>query len=283
MQGLHPALIQSAHIARQVLATARIEHTKAELCATVATGADGTPTMRVDAIVETAILAVAARHRINVLSEEAGFVDHGSAFTMILDPLDGSANAAADVPLSCFSAALAEDTRLTQALTVWLETDRRWGATADGSFTVGGPWATTGRRELDGAAVSLLRPHPHTKRQWWNVTSRAARVRILSCSTLEAALVLQGSTDAFCDAGSDTHRIVDLAAAMVLLPLAGGAVIDAYGRPFLFDHDLTQRWSGVVAATPELAYAIAEAINAEVVNAEAINAEVVNGEVVTAE
>ena len=66
-------------------------------------------------------------------------------------------------------------------------------------------------------------------------------------------LVLQGSTDAFVDAGSDTHRLVDLAAAAVLVPLAGGVVMDVHGRSIEFDTDLTKRWSGIVAATPELA------------------------------
>ena len=261
MQGLHPVLFESSAAARTAYHDARRRYQKAELAETVAMGADGTATMRIDDIVERAILDVAARHRVNVLSEEVGFVDHGSAYTMVLDPLDGSANAAADVPLSCFSAAIAEDDRLSQALTVWMESDRQWGGRCDGTDLVGGPWKTTGRTVIDGGALSLLRPHPHTKEQWWSVASRAARVRILSCSTLESVLVLQGSTDAFCDAGSDTQRIVDLAAAIVLLPLGGGTVIDAYGRPFVLDADLTRRWSGVVAATPELANQLAEILH----------------------
>ena len=89
------------------------------------------------------------------------------------------------------------------------------------------------------------------------MTMRAARVRILSTTALEAMLVLQGSTDGFADAASDTHRLVDLVAAAVLLPLAGGAVIDLEDRPIVFDTDLTKRWSGIVAATPTLAREIA--------------------------
>jgi myo-inositol-1(or 4)-monophosphatase len=264
MNQLHPVLFESAERAKKVLFTARRVYTKAELAESVGIGADGTTTMRIDALVEEAILEVAHRHHVNVLSEEAGFVDAGSAYTMVLDPLDGSANAAADVPLACFSAAIAEDDKLTQALTTWLETDRHWGGRSDGTALIGGPWKTTGRTLIEGGALSLLRPHPHTRGTWWSVASRAARIRILSCSTLESALVLQGSTDAFCDAGSDTQRIVDLAA-IVLLPLAGGAVIDAYERPFTFDNDLTKRWSGVVAATPELAMQLAEILRANTI------------------
>ncbi|MBP2049782.1 fructose-1,6-bisphosphatase/inositol monophosphatase family enzyme [Streptomyces griseochromogenes] len=92
------------------------------------------------------------------------------------------------------------------------------------------------------------------------MATRASRIRILSTSCLEAVLVAEGSTDAFADAGSDTHRIVDLAAAMLTVPAAGGAVIDVHGRPLEIDPDLTRRWSGVVAATPELAEELADAI-----------------------
>ena len=53
---------------------------------------------------------------------------------------------------------------------------------------------------------------------------------------------------------------MDLAAAMVLVPAAGGAVIDAAGRPLEIDTDLSRRWSGVVAATPALAEELAAAI-----------------------
>lgn len=212
-------------------------------------GADGTPTMRIDALVEEAIVEAVTDLRVNVLSEEIGFVDNGSALTLVVDPLDGSANAAAGVPLACFSAALFDGTHFTEAMTEWLETSRRWTARRGEPSHL----TTTGRRQLDGAAVSMLRPHARNRDVWMSVADRAARVRILSCSTLEIALVMQGSIDAFADAASDTHRLVDLAAALVLMPAVGGVVVDVFGRPIEFDVDQTRRWSGVVAATRELA------------------------------
>lgn len=248
----HPALGAAVAAASRARAEAVQRWSRDELAETVAAGADGTPTMRIDALVETAILEAVEPLGVNVLTEEAGFVDAGSAVTLVLDPLDGSANAAAGVPLSCCTAAVAVDDRFVEALTVWLETGRWWAARAGEP----GPHRTSGRRDLDGAAVSLLRPHPHDADAgpaWWRVAERAARIRILSCSALEACLVAQGSTDAFADARSDSHRLVDLAAALVLVPPAGGAVVDALDRPIELDTDLTRRWSGIVAATPELA------------------------------
>jgi myo-inositol-1(or 4)-monophosphatase len=255
----HPALWRAADAARAAYLDARTRGTRTELAETVAMGADGTPTMRIDRLVEDAVLQALADLDVNVLSEETGHVDRGAARTLVMDPLDGSANAAAGVPLSAFAAAVWDGNRFTEALTVWLETGRSWYAHADEPAA----YRTSGREELDGAAVSLLRPHPRNhaaSAAWWAATSRAARVRILSTSCLEAALVAEGAIDAFADAGTDTHRLVDLAAALVTVPMAGGAVRDVHGRPLGFDTDLTKRWSGVVAATPALADELADTL-----------------------
>jgi myo-inositol-1(or 4)-monophosphatase len=255
--GTHPVLADAVRAAATAFGEARRRFDRAALAEKVQMGADGTPTMRLDILVDTAIAEVVDRYRVNLLSEEIGVVDHGSALTLVVDPVDGTANAAAGVPLSAFAGVVAIDGVATEALTCWFDTGRCWHAVA-GRATA---YRTTGRTSLDGAAVSLLRPHGEDGDAWWRVAKRAARVRILSTSCLEAALVAEGSTDAFADAGSDTHRIMDLAAAMVMVPAAGGAVLDVRGRPLEIDPDLSRRWSGVVAATRELAEELVGALN----------------------
>lgn len=254
-------LRRAAGAARRAYRKARSRCRASELTELVGMGADGTPTMRIDALVEAAVLDALAPSGANVLSEEAGLVDRGSAWTVVIDPVDGSANAAAGVPLACFSGALVEDGRFTHALTMWLHTGEAWWAVA--GYPV--PWRTTGRRTLDGAAVSLLRPHSLNRGPWWGVAERAGRIRVLSCSTLDAVLVATGAIDAFVDAGSDTHRLVDLAAAVVIVEAAGGSVSDCFGRPVEFDCDLTRRWSGVVAATPALADELCTVVTSQTV------------------
>lgn len=256
----HALLAEAARAAADAFRAARQSYNRAGLSEKVQMGADGTPTMRLDILVDTAIAEVVDAHRVNLLSEEIGVIDNGSAVTLVVDPVDGTANAAAGVPLSAFSAALAVDGVPTEALTCWLDTGRCWHAVA-GRPT---PYRTTGRTRLDGAAVSMLRPHtqnPDAAAAWWRVAERAARVRILSTTCLEAALVAEGSIDCFADAASDTHRLVDLAAAMVMVPAAGGAVLDAHGRTLEIDPDLSRRWSGVIAASPELAEELAATIH----------------------
>lgn len=246
---LHPALTRAAEAADTAYRRARDTSTRPQLERIVAQGADGTPTMLIDTLVERAILEAVSPLGVNVLSEEAGWIDHASAYTLVLDPLDGSANAAAGVPVCAFSGALAVDERFTQALTFWVGTDRAWAAVRD----VPSGRRTTGRAALAGSDVSLLRPRPQTRDAWWRVAEKASRVRVLGSSCLDAALVADGAIDVFADPGGDVHRLVDLAGAVVLVEAAGGCVTDVHGRPIVLDLDLTRRWSGVVAATAELA------------------------------
>ncbi len=223
-----------------------------ELEQEIGIGGDGTPTSRLDELVDTAVIEAAAPYGVNILSEEAGWIDNGSHLTLVVDPVDGTANALAGVPLCTFSGAIVEDGRPVQALTRWLATGQDWACTINASRP---SWARTTRRtKLDGAAISLLRPQHANWAAWQQIAQRSARIRILSCSTLEAIMACTGATDAFADAGGDRHRYVDLVAAIVYAQAAGAVVADAFGRNIDFSTDLSRRWSGIVAATPELAH-----------------------------
>lgn len=261
---VHPLLRETARAAADAINHCWSTYTREELVEEVKVGADGTPTFRMDEVIESAIGAVASAHGVNLLSEELGFHDVGSARTLVIDPLDGSANAAAGVPLSCFSAVLVDEEAPVEALSVWLETGHAVWARCGEPV----PFRTSGRTDLATAALGLLRPKVgafgDTTDAWVALMRSSARVRILSTSCLEAMLVARGSIDAFADPGSDTHRLVDLYAAALFIPPAGGVVIDAFGRPVELDRDMTRRWSGIVAATPELAEHIAEVISANV-------------------
>ncbi len=170
--GTDPALAAAARAAVGAFRGARERYTRAELAEEVGMGADGTLTTRLDLLVDTAVAEVVNAHRVNLISEEIGVIDNGSAVTLVVDPVDGTANAVAEVPLSAFSGVVAVDGRATEALTVWLDTGRSWHAKAG----VPAPYRTTGRRALDGAAVSLLRPQAKNEAAWLRVSRRAARV-----------------------------------------------------------------------------------------------------------
>jgi myo-inositol-1(or 4)-monophosphatase len=227
-----------------------------ERSADIGLGGDGTPTMFLDQHVEEPVLQILEKYGVNVLSEEIGWIDRGSAITAVIDPVDGTANSAVGVPLSAFGAAIVVDDVIIESAGSWLGTNYRWNAHIDDPVQK----RVSSRMTLDGASVSMLRPRPNTWPGWSELATRAERLRILGSSVLEGCLVADGAIDAFCDPGGDIHRIVDVAPLILLVEKAGGVVQDAFGRPFHFQPDLSLRWSGVVAATPELADEICEVL-----------------------
>ena len=249
-------LSEAAHAAWRAFRHAMGSMSVDERRRTIGPGADGTETFQLDVEVERPVLDVLERHGVNVLSEEVGWIDRGSAVTVVLDPIDGTANAAAGVPVCGFAAAVVVDDAIEAARVLWFDTGREWSVRRGVPST----HAVSVQRSLDGAAVSLLRPRSTTAAVWAQIADRAGRVRVLGSSVIEAALVADGSIDAFCDPGGDIHRIVDIAAPALLVEAAGGCVRDAFGRPFTFEPDLRLRWSGVFAATPELADELVELI-----------------------
>jgi len=253
--GIHPVLAAALAAATGAYRSALATYPRDELARDIGLGGDGTPTTRLDELVDTAVLDAVTPFGVNVLSEEIGWVDRGSAMTLVVDPLDGTANATAGVPICAFAGALAVDGVFVEGLVSWLDLGRRWHARrGDRAVTV------TRRTALAGGSVSMLRPRPETLAAWTRVASRADRVRVLGSSVIEACLVVDGAVDAFVDCGGEVHRLVDLAASKVIVEAAGGVLRDVHGRPIEFDIDLTRRWSGIAACSPEMADDIARVV-----------------------
>ncbi|MFD8456325.1 hypothetical protein ACFV27_23025 [Streptomyces antimycoticus] len=127
--GAHPAPAVAPRAATDAFRAAREAYDRAQLAKKVRVGADGTPTMRLAILVDTAMAEVVNAHRINLLSEELGRIDNGSAVTLVTDPVDGTANAASGV-LSAFAGVIAVDGVPTEALASWLDTGRCWHTVA---------------------------------------------------------------------------------------------------------------------------------------------------------
>src|SRR2546425_9386471 len=89
-----------------------VQHAVAELveapAEVVGRGADGAPSTRIDRVAEEAVLRVLDYEdaRLNVLSEEAGFVDRGGGAPLVLDPIHGTHKALPGVPAYSVSIAI---------------------------------------------------------------------------------------------------------------------------------------------------------------------------------
>lgn len=264
----------------------------------VGMGADGFATTHIDQLAEAAALGFLERAepRMNVLSEEVGFIDRGSSLTAIVDPIDATNNAVsvpnfvprtgadlagiAQTPLSeghvygfpyyAFSVGVVEDGRLVAGCVVNLPTGEIFtSAKGQGVELDGVPVRASGVETVDRAIVSLVRPETATAwRAMQTIVTGARRIRITGCSALDLALIACGSLDAtvnpnFISPAGYGEKIVDYAGALALLNEAGGVLTGFDGRPVSLDLDLSYRVPLLAAANPRLHADLIETLHRE--------------------
>ncbi|HKZ98235.1 MAG TPA: inositol monophosphatase family protein [Thermoplasmata archaeon] len=199
-------------------------------------GADGAPSLRIDRVAEEAVLRTLdyGGTKIDVLSEEAGFVRRGGDRLLVLDPIDGTHNAIRGVPAYSVSMAIGTD-RLSD-VEEGLVRDLVTGATyyaarGRGAALNGRPIRTRPSREGDlliGVYIGK-NADPSAAR----VAARARRVRHLGAASLDMCLVAHGASDLYYmhSATPETKlRVVDIAASTLVVREAGGRVTDLGDR-----------------------------------------------------
>lgn len=196
------------------------------------TNAYGTPTQAIDRIAEEAVLRYLAYNdsKLNVLSEEAGFVDRGGARTLVLDPIDGTYNAVRGVPFYATSLAIGEDRLATvsHALVRHLPSgDTYYAEEGAGAFRNGTRIST---RTFD-AKDALFSVYLGTMAEpaAYDVARSARRVRSLGSASLDLCGVASGAFDMYyMNTTSEARlRVMDVAAGVLLVREAGGVVADA--------------------------------------------------------
>jgi len=220
-------LLQMASHARSAVAAVPVP----ERGRTVAMGADGTPTSHIDKVAEDAILTHLRDHDFpaNLLSEEAGFVDRGFRDTLVADPVDGTHNACSSIPFYSVSLAIGKDSLsgVTEGLVMNLVTGDVFHSAKGSGATFNGEPVHVSEPGDDKLLMSYLgaSAQPRT----YDIASRFKRVRSMGCVSLELCSVACGQADAFfIDYGdvAKRPRIVDIAAAILVLREAGGQAYD---------------------------------------------------------
>ena len=217
-----------------------VQHAVAELvedpAEVVGRGADGAPSTRIDRVAEAAVLRVLDYEdaRLNVLSEEAGFIDRGGDTTLILDPIDGTHNALRGVP--AYSVSMGIGRSQLADIEEGLVRDLVSGATyyaakGQGARLNGRPIRVHAYDPKDLLFSVYLgsNAHPDASR----VARLARRVRSLGAASLDLCLVARGAADLYYmhSAVADTKlRAVDIAAGTLIVREAGGLVLDLTGR-----------------------------------------------------
>lgn len=209
-----------------------------------------------DVAADEAAREVLAEAGFGVYSEESGSHDPNREVQVVLDPVDGSTNAARGLPWYSTSFCALDSEGMAAALVLNLANGKGYravrgrGATVDGRPLVPPAESVTrrgsgpsGEQSLAAATVGLTYIPP--RHLGWR------QYRVLGSIALDMCAVAEGVLDAYIDCTNEGHSTWDYLGAALVCAEAGVAMGEAWGRPLLPD-DLAERRYPVAAATPSL-------------------------------
>src|SRR3990170_1930703 len=203
-------------------------------------GAGGDISRNIDIVAEKTVLDYLKEISFEcvVLGEECGRVELSSKPKgfVIMDAIDGSANAVRGVPFFCCSLAFATKDKISSitdgVVTDLSSGDMYWASKGKGSFL--------NEKKIHEQVKKLhpvLKSHNHT--------------RHFGANALEMALFARGLIDIFIDI-REKIRVQDIAAGYLLIKEAGGLVLDAKLEPLDADLSYKTRLSFIAAANKKI-------------------------------
>ena len=219
----------------------------------IGVGAGGDVTKFIDKLAEDAALDIfkKSKLKINLLSEEAGFVDLNGKYTFVLDPVDGTRNAYRGIPFYAVSLAIGKSKMSDVEYAIVKNIP-----TGDTFIAEKGSGAFFNKKRIYAPEV----PHKQILsslalgNNFDKVTISLAKkdkVRSLGSASLEMCMVAIGALD-FYVIGKEYIRIVDIAASTLILREAGGFVKNISGEELDMAFNLDERSSVVAACNQEL-------------------------------
>jgi len=205
-------------------------------------GADGTPTKLIDEVAEDKVIEVLKEcgRPLILVSEEIGEIKIGEGDTgaiFIVDPIDGTANAVKKIPAYAISIAIASSNKQSQHMSI---KDIKMGfvknlATGDlyEAFKDNGAYVNEKRvypssqEEISGSSIGAYIRGPKAG-QMNKLFNTVRRIRLLGSVAIELCYVADGTYDTFLDIRGNI-RIVDIAAAKLIIEESGGILTDENG------------------------------------------------------
>ncbi len=225
----------------------------------VCTGADGTPTSAIDISAENIVLDYIRRNKLklNILSEEIGFIDNKAKETLVLDPIDGTTNSIEGIPMYTISMAIGRSS-LSDIHTAYirnLATGEEFTAEkGKGAFHNGKKIRTSKKFDPKKAKLSIYLGRGASE-QSFEVSKRIKSTRSFGCTSLEMAMVAMGAMDGYL-LNSEVHnrstRLVDIAASSLILREAGGEIYTMNGVPLDMPFDILERANFLAVANREV-------------------------------
>ena len=218
----------------------------------IAIGADGTPTKYIDDIAEKVAISFIKKSKtpVNILSEEAGFVDFGGKYTFILDPIDGTRNACRGVPFFgvCLGIGKKHLNDIEYGIVRNIPTGDLFIAEKNnGAFLNNQRFAIPEMPSNDILASITLGINADNLVM---CLAKKGTVRSLGSASLEMCMVAVGALDYYI-VSKDYLRITDIAASTLVVREAGGVVTNISGENLDMEISLDERTSVIACCNNE--------------------------------
>lgn len=199
---------------------------------------------RHDVVADEVAVSILDRAGFGVLSEESGLHHPERDILVVVDPVDGSANAARGLPWWATSLCALDGSGPVAAVVGDQASGARYQAVrGEGASCDGLPLRPPSCRQLDQALVAVS-GYPASHLGW-------AQFRALGAAALDMCAVAAGKMDAFVVCGGHALAPWDYLGAMLICQEAGAAVADLRGDDLVV-RGPDERRAAVAAATPEL-------------------------------
>jgi fructose-1,6-bisphosphatase/inositol monophosphatase family enzyme len=213
----------------------------------VGKGASGSDTSRIDKFAEDAIIDYLDDQdlKLNVLSEEAGFIDRGGDQILVVDPIDGTENCLRGIPFFSVSLAIGKErlSDISSGLVKNLANGDTYFARRGGGAEMNGHRIGVSKIDRENG-IFIIYNHKDSAPETDDVKMLAKRVRSFGAASLEMCMVAQGAAQLMymnCTNFNRMIRIVDIAASTLILREAGGEVVDLAGDKLDMRFDLMDR------------------------------------------
>ena len=197
-----------------------------------------------DLVADAAALAVLGSAGVGILSEESGLDGGERELVVVVDPLDGSTNAARGIPWFGTSLCAVDRDGPQAALVVDLPHGRTFTALRGGGAMVDGFALVPSGCTVPGEAVVAISGLPAERLGW-------RQFRAMGAAALDLCAVAEGTFDGYVDCSPSAHGPWDYLGGVLVCAEAGAVAADAFDRDLVtFDH--RARRTPVAAATREL-------------------------------
>lgn len=203
---------------------------------TIKIGADGTPTKVIDEVAEEKVIEILENtgKTVHLISEEIGELKIGkgsSEVLFVVDPLDGTVNAVKNIPAYAISIAIAPNLNSSTIDDIkmgfvknFATGDLYEGFKGEGSYVNGNTLTPSSQRNIAGSSIGTYIRGAKMDRIG-EIFSLVRRIRLLGSIAIELCYVADGTYDAFLDIRGNL-RIIDMAAAKLIIEEAGGKITD---------------------------------------------------------